>query len=382
MSAVNRMLTALIAIAVLVLGIWMIAEEPESKLHSELSPNFLDSAVARNVDVDLPDLPTVSSIDFSSPESSDRRALAVLDPAAEKGSLRGRVLNRLVPARNALVTLKRVARQDSGRGLQVIERIGSKRAGIGGGFAFGELRAGDYLLEVDGGPLMQPESLLVQLGEGEHRRLHDVLLKRNTDGKRLAREQARPTPAVLRILTDHPGLEIELLANNGSYHDSRAGRTDEFGEAIVNWDRGGAVRIDVKGSTGTLLGTTEVFQTYPAGVETVIRIPSSPGRLKLQLPRGAEVGPGEALQYILRSDEGGDSGPLSETVRGDSPVGKSRGIQSTADSLEFDELRATRYGIEALRLVKRPNGRWVPAGERWHGVAQVLPGEITVCQLN
>lgn len=383
MSVVSRSLAALIVIAIVALAAWILQDDPSPLLGQELSPSLsAEDAGIRGLDLDDA-LPAALPTSLVSDTPTEGRQAVEAKPEDARGSLTGRVLYRVRPCVAARVNVTRVGRRGISGKLFEIERLSTVRTDVNGFFRSPNLVEGEYLVHVEAESYLESQYILVKLAAGEHHNLHDILMRPGSPEKSIGNKPREELPVILHVLADQAGLLVDVYGQSG-HRATGIGkvRTDEFGEALVKVHQSGPFRIELRGTSGRVLGGTQSYEHYPRGVESVVRIPSSSGGLKLFLPSGSGVDPGEAMQYILSNNETGEEVSLCETVRGDAPNAKSRGLESTSESLEISELPAVQYAIKALRMVRRDNGRWYPTGDRWHGVAQVRPGETTVCLLN
>jgi hypothetical protein len=193
-------------------------------------------------------------------------------------------------------------------------------------------------------------------------------------------ERPSEESAVLRIQAGRAALQVHVY-EQGAVNPVHAGKTDAQGELVLEWRRKQPIRIDLLDEYDAVLGSTDVYQAYPQGVESLVPIGLATGALVVALPAGVQVLPDQALQYLLELDGSPAPHPRVETVVGAHPELALRGIKTSAVGIEYRTLRPGTYRIQAISLIKRENGRWYPSGARWVGAALVRPGLESRCEL-
>jgi hypothetical protein len=237
-----------------------------------------------------------------------------------------------------------------------------KLTGKSGKFSFDSLKPGRYLCWVQSadGRMMVSRSFDLQPAQNRNVGFYD-----------LSSITVDPVlTAVLYILSDLPFADVSARGQTGAPRS--VGKTDVNGEFDFQWASKRPIQIDLLGPGGTLLGSSQEFKTYPAGIRSRIIIEASYGSLAIALAAGTEVLPGEVMIYrVLRRGQP-KSKALVQSVYGNRADGSKNGVSTRLGGIEIASLQAGIYEISVTRKTIQ-NLRWAPFGAELKALVEVRP---------
>jgi len=189
-------------------------------------------------------------------------------------------------------------------------------------------------------------------------------------------------PISARIQLDARRADLRVYAITECQEDLHyVGHTDESGRCQISWSQAAPIRIELRDRNGTLVGSTNAFESFEGGTDTYVLIDCRAGSLYVSATKGVELPEDQALQLLIQDRAHPQDLTRVETVFGHHGSKECPRQKTTPHGLEVKNLRPGTYDLEAIWIEKSEDGRWLPLDHRSKRTFTVHPGERQILAL-